>query len=295
MNVRANLSFGLKIRKVPKAQIRARVEETARILGIEDLMNRKPKELSGGQRQRVAIGRAIVRDPKVFLLDEPLSNLDAGLRVQMRAELKLLFGKLGATCIYVTHDQAEAMTMSDEIAILRQGKLQQVGSPLEIYYEPVNRFVAGFVGNPPMNFVSCIAKQDGSLIRLRASDFELSMPRDRLSVPEDQLPSDVILGIRPEDLDFEAPVGDQEIPGACMVVERTGSATILLVETGEEAFTLQMPGAVRIKAGDNVRMRFDASRVYLFAKDDGRALVTPRYEAVGEEGNWQENSTIRSR
>jgi len=199
MTVFDNMAFGLKLRKVPKDQIKKQVQDAASILGITDLLDRKPKALSGGQRQRVAVGRAIVRRPKVFLFDEPLSNLDAKLRVQMRAEIIKLHNRLKSTMIYVTHDQVEAMTMGDQIVVMKDGLVQQIDSPLNLYNQPVNRFVAGFIGSPAMNFMSCKVVQNGELI-LDEGKFKIPVPenmKEKLGKYKDQ---QLVVGIRPEDI-----------------------------------------------------------------------------------------------
>jgi multiple sugar transport system ATP-binding protein len=280
MKVRDNLAFGLKIRKVGRDEVVRKVEEAAALLGLTELLDRKPRQLSGGQRQRVAIGRAIVRDPKVFLLDEPLSNLDARLRTEMRGELKLLFTRLGATVIYVTHDQAEAMTMSDRIAVMKDGRLQQLGSPLEIYHRPANRFVAGFVGSPPMNFADASVDVDGDTTRIRTTDFTLEIPTPRNGAVRGR---DLVLGLRPEDISLAGHDEPDTIAGSCMVVERLGSGTILVVRTGERTFTLQVPGGPAVEPGQNLRLRLDRGAVYLFDKGSGESVLTPG-DADGSDG-----------
>jgi multiple sugar transport system ATP-binding protein len=276
MNVWNNMAFALKIHKQPRQVIEKKVREAATMLGIADLLDRKPRELSGGQRQRVALGRAIVRDPKVFLLDEPLSNLDAALRLQMRAELKLLFDRLQATVIYVTHDQAEAMTMSDKVAILKDGVLQQVGSPLEIYYRPVNRFVAGFVGSPKMNFVTCTLKAEGETVFIQTADFKLSLAGSRsASRLASRIGQELALGIRPEDLHLDARENAITINGRAAVVEHLGSDTIILLDTGSQMLTLVAQGSAVVRSGENLSVRVDVDRVYLFEEDSERAVLTP--------------------
>ena len=200
MTVYDNMAFGLKIRKVDKQEIERRVHEAARILDIEKLLDRKPKALSGGQRQRVAVGRAIVRNPKVFLFDEPLSNLDAKLRVQMRAEISDLHNRLKATMIYVTHDQVEAMTMGDKIVVMKDGKVQQIGSPLYLYNHPVNKFVAGFIGSPPMNFLTVKVIDNGGSIVIDEGSFVLQPTEDQQKHLKKYVGKNVFFGIRPEDL-----------------------------------------------------------------------------------------------
>ncbi|HSC71982.1 MAG TPA: sn-glycerol-3-phosphate ABC transporter ATP-binding protein UgpC, partial [Candidatus Methylomirabilis sp.] len=205
MTVYDNMAFGLKLRKFPKPEIQRRVQEAAEILGIQELLSRKPRALSGGQRQRVAVGRAIVRKPQVFLFDEPLSNLDAKLRVAMRAELKKLHDRLQATVVYVTHDQVEAMTMGDRIVIMKDGLIQQVGAPLEVYAAPQNQFVAGFIGSPAMNFIPCtITAQDGNLF-FKAPGLSLPAPAGKAKALAAYRDKAVTLGVRPEDLHEATP------------------------------------------------------------------------------------------
>jgi multiple sugar transport system ATP-binding protein len=203
MSVYDNMAFGLKIRKYPKQEIQSRVKEAAQILDIEELLDRKPKALSGGQRQRVAVGRAIVRKPKVFLFDEPLSNLDAKLRVQMRAEISALHNRLQATMIYVTHDQVEAMTMADKIVVLKNGVIQQIGSPLELYNHPVNRFVAGFIGSPPMNFMTVTLKEDGGRLIADEGGNEIEITGAVAELVKPYVGKEIIFGVRPEDLIYQ--------------------------------------------------------------------------------------------
>lgn len=280
MNVWNNLAFALKIHKEPKGVIEKKVREAATMLGIADLLDRRPRELSGGQRQRVALGRAIVREPKVFLLDEPLSNLDAALRLQMRAELKLLFERLQATVIYVTHDQAEAMTMSDKVAILKDGALQQVGSPLEIYYKPVNKFVAGFVGSPSMNLLDCTLRAEGEAIFIRTADFELSLHElTSVSRLKSHFGKELVLGIRPEDLHLDANENSSTIRGRAAVVEHLGSDTIILLDTGSQMLTLVAPGSATVRSGENLPVRVDMDAIYLFEKDSEKAISTPEVPA----------------
>lgn len=234
MTVYDNMAFGLKIRKFPKDQIDKRVREAARILDIEELLERKPKALSGGQRQRVAVGRAIVRKPKVFLFDEPLSNLDAKLRVQMRAEISGLHNRLKATMIYVTHDQVEALTMADKIVVMKLGVIQQIGGPLELYNEPVNKFVAGFIGSPPMNFLSCTVEADGKDVFANEGSFRIQVNEKQAKLLKDYIGKKVTFGIRPEDVTFsKEPVEDHSINGTVSVVEPLGSETHVFVATSK--------------------------------------------------------------
>ncbi|WP_252714653.1 ABC transporter ATP-binding protein [Treponema phagedenis] len=210
MTVYDNMAFGLKIRKVDKQEIERRVHEAARILDIEKLLDRKPKALSGGQRQRVAVGRAIVRNPKVFLFDEPLSNLDAKLRVQMRAEISDLHHRLKATMIYVTHDQVEAMTMGDKIVVMKDGKVHQIGSPLYLYNHPINKFVAGFIGSPPMNFLSVTVIEDNGAIKVDEGSFILEPTEEHQKHLKRYVGKQVFFGIRPEDMELSQKASEKK-------------------------------------------------------------------------------------
>ncbi len=228
MSVYDNMAFGLKIRKTDKAEIERRVNEAARILDIEKLLDRKPKALSGGQRQRVAVGRAIVRNPKVFLFDEPLSNLDAKLRVQMRAEISDLHHRLKATMIYVTHDQTEAMTMGDKIVVMKDGKVQQIGSPLYLYNHPINKFVAGFIGSPPMNFITVKIIEKGGQLVADEGSFEIVPTEEQAKLLKNSVGKEVYFGIRPEDMTYTktpAPVNNMSMK--VTVIEPLGAETHL--------------------------------------------------------------------
>ena len=234
MTVYDNMAFGLKIRKFPKDEIDQRVREAAKILEIEELLDRKPKALSGGQRQRVAVGRAIVRKPKVFLFDEPLSNLDAKLRVQMRAEISSLHHRLQATMIYVTHDQVEALTMADVIVVMKFGVIQQIGGPLELYNHPENKFVAGFIGSPPMNFLVTQIEADGDNIYANEGTFRLKVTPEQKKFLTPYVGKSVTFGIRPEDVEFHHTKKDGEtIDGVVSVVEPLGSETHVYVATSK--------------------------------------------------------------
>src|ERR687884_341595 len=201
MTVYENMSFGLRLKRFPKSEIKARVEGAARILDITDLLQRRPKQLSGGQRQRVAMGRAIVRNPKVFLFDEPLSNLDAKLRVQMRTEIKKVHQKVRTTTVYVTHDQTEAMTLADRVVVMNAGKIEQIGTPHEVYHRPTTRFVAGFIGSPAMNFLPCQLVQNGSGLTVRLSDkLAFPVPESRTARYQPYVGRELIFGLRPEDI-----------------------------------------------------------------------------------------------
>lgn len=279
MTIRENMGFALKIRKIPEEEIEKKVREAARILEIENLLDRRPRQLSGGQRQRVAVGRAIVRNPKVFLLDEPLSNLDATLRVQMRAELKMIFNRLQATAIYVTHDQAEAMTMSNRIAIFKAGVIQQVDTPLRIYYHPVNRFVASFVGSPPINSMTCrIEEQNGKLFA-QTRDFSIDLTllgkENELSY---YLNREVVLGIRPEDVCLANENHSMTANAEIKVIEQMGSSTILYVNTGNQLITMEMSGNFQSQVGDLVSISFPIRRIYMFDQDNDNAFLFPQME-----------------
>ena len=268
MSVRDNMAFGLKLRKVPKAEIDRRVNDAARILGLEHL-DKKPRALSGGQRQRVALGRAIVREPAVFLMDEPLSNLDAKLRVQTRAEIARLHQRLGTTMVYVTHDQVEAMTMGTRIAIMNAGELQQVGSPQEVYDHPKNLFVAGFIGSPAMNF----AKMAGSGERVEGEGLSFPVPaRHRAAMGASR---SVVAGFRPEHLDYGSATGSATIKGTADVVEYLGSEVLLHVTVPGHSGDLlaSVDSEHRVQAGDTVELSLPLERLYLFDAESGDTLA----------------------
>jgi multiple sugar transport system ATP-binding protein len=278
MSVYENMSFGLRLARAKKAFIRERVEEAADILQISELLERKPKALSGGQRQRVAIGRAIVREPKVFLFDEPLSNLDAKLRVQMRVELTRLHQKLKATMIYVTHDQVEAMTMANKIVVLNSGNVEQVGRPLDLYHTPRNRFVAGFIGSPAMNFL------DGRIAGLADSSIDVELDGGYRATVRCRPGADtregapVTLGVRPEALNPDG-AGDSTIPGKVYAVERLGGETYLYLNTPEgREMTVHAAGDKVVASGDEVAIGFTADKCHLF-HDNGDAFERAGAEA----------------
>ncbi len=275
MTVRQNLSFGLRMRKTAKPEIERRIAGVAEKLGLEPLLERKPAALSGGQRQRVALGRAMVREPAVFLFDEPLSNLDAKLRVRTRAELVRLHRELAATMIYVTHDQTEAMTMGERIAILDRGELQQVASPLEVYDRPANLFVAGFIGSPPMNlFAGSLLREDEGP-RFRGPSFTLALPA---AAAADGAPTrDVVLGIRPEHLDLDVTRGVRR-PDAfeanVLVVEALGPETLVHCRTAAgEDVVARTPARPQLEPGGVVALRPDAARLHLFDAPSGHRIA----------------------
>ena len=269
MTVFDNMAFGLKLRKMPKEEIRKRVEEAGKILGLTEYMNRKPKALSGGQRQRVALGRAIVRDAKVFLMDEPLSNLDAKLRVQMRAEIAKLHKRLNTTTIYVTHDQTEAMTMASRLVVMKDGVIQQIGTPKEVYENPENVFVGGFIGSPAMNFLE--GKLEDGYIQLNVA--KLAIPEGKMKLLRDQkyIGKEIILGVRPEDFHDE-PVFIEASPGSTItadidVSELTGSEFMLYSSIEGQTFVAKVDARNEVYAGDRIQLAIDMNKVHFFDKD----------------------------
>jgi multiple sugar transport system ATP-binding protein len=282
MTVAQNLAFGLKLRKVEKSEVRRRVQVAATTLGLEDYLQRKPNALSGGQRQRVAMGRAIVREPHAFLMDEPLSNLDAQLRVQMRAEIQKLQRELGVTTIYVTHDQTEAMTMGDRIAVMRGGSLQQVDKPENVYRRPVNRFVAGFIGSPAMNMVEArLTRVDGELVvifgdhSLTIGD-EVLAERPALRAHEG---GKVILGVRPEDLEDAAFAGDvpagRTLSTVCTLREALGSEVLVhfaALGDGNAPFIARLEPETSARVGDRLEIVVDTTRLHFFEPTSGAAI-----------------------
>ncbi|MCX5685719.1 MAG: sn-glycerol-3-phosphate ABC transporter ATP-binding protein UgpC [Planctomycetota bacterium] len=274
MTVYRNMAFGLKLRRFPSDEIDRRVHEAARILGIEDLLERKPKALSGGQRQRVAVGRAIVRQPQVFLFDEPLSNLDAKLRVEMRAELKRLHHRLRTTVIYVTHDQAEAMTLGDRVVVINDGRIQQVAPPLEIYDYPVNRFVAGFLGTPAMNFVPGRVVQRDGAVYFEVAASRVRLPRELGERVAGCFGRPATLGVRPEDLGYAAAgkfAGTENVlPAVVRVVEPLGSEQIVhLAGPGEVAMVCKLEAHVRVAVDQRMDVHLDMARIHVFDDQTG--------------------------
>jgi len=265
MSVYDNMAFGLRIRKYAKAEIDNRVKEAAQILDIEELLERKPKALSGGQRQRVAVGRAIVRKPKVFLFDEPLSNLDAKLRVQMRAEISGLHTRLQATMIYVTHDQTEAMTMGDKIVVMKDGLIQQIGTPLELYNKPNNRFVAGFIGSPPMNILAGEVKEEGGKILVDEGVFTLKPNAAQSAKLKEYVGKQVLFGIRPEDFKYQkTAAAENNIKATVEVIEPLGNETHLYVSTDNHQMITRVEPDVVLNVGDDVNFIADIEKVHFF-------------------------------
>ena len=265
LTARGNLEFGLRLQGAPKSDRDRRVQNAADILQITELLDRRPKDMSGGQRQRVAIGRAIVRDPSVFLFDEPLSNLDAKLRVQMRQELAELHGRLNTTMIYVTHDQVEAMTMADKIVVLQDGFVEQVGSPMDLYHRPRNRFVAGFIGSPGMNFLPATARGQGQATVEMAGDVSFDVPLAEGMGTQGQ----VAIGIRPEHLKISGENGESStLLGQVSVIERLGGESYAYVRTEVGQVVVKAEGDLAAKIDDVVPLAIDPKRVHLFDNDD---------------------------
>jgi multiple sugar transport system ATP-binding protein len=263
-----NMAFGLQMRGYPKDEVKKRVQEAAEILGIEVLLERKPRQLSGGQRQRVAVGRAIVRHPEVFLFDEPLSNLDAKLRVQMRVELKRLHERLETTAIYVTHDQVEAMTLGDRVVVMKDGRVQQIGEPLELYGRPANRFVAGFIGSPAMNFVDVGITAANGALWAEAQGLRVRVP-DRIGF---RAGGQVTLGVRPEALRLANGADDYSFPTEVDVVEPLGNEILLNFRAGGVAMVARVDPGTRVGAHESVRFALDPARVHFFDPQSEAAL-----------------------
>jgi multiple sugar transport system ATP-binding protein len=273
-----NLAFPLRQRKLPKAEIQERVHRAAKVLKIEPLLDRKPAKLSGGERQRVAIGRAIVRDPRAYLFDEPLSALDALLRLEMRSELKYLQRDLNRTLVYVTHDQVEAMSMADRVAVLRDGAVQQVATPEDIYHRPVNRFVATTIGSPPMNFLPATARRSNGSLVVEHPSFTLRMAGDRVALDDGAA---CFVGVRPEDVHVGG--ADARIAATVFVTEPLGGETVVDLHLGERVVKALAPPTDRFAAEEAVRIAFDPRRVHVFGAD-GEALVSAAGESLFELG-----------
>jgi multiple sugar transport system ATP-binding protein len=283
MTVYKNMAFGLKLRRFPKKEIDERVREAASILGIEELLDRKPKALSGGQRQRVAVGRAIVRKPKVFLFDEPLSNLDAKLRVQMRAELQKLHTRLQSTVVYVTHDQVEAMTMGDRIVVMRDGNILQVDDPLRLYDHPVNKFVAGFIGSPPMNFIDGeVVRRNGGIYFREGTEssesaFSVKLPAAVAAKAEPHVGTVVALGIRPDDIydrEFAQDADPETVVRTTVdVVEPMGAEIILYLSAGSASLVARVDVHTKAKELQSIDMVFDMEKAHLFEKESEVAIT----------------------
>jgi len=271
-NVRENLAFGLRMRGVRSELITERVERVAKTLSIESFLERKPVQLSGGQRQRVALGRAMVREPQAFLFDEPLSNLDAQLRTETRAELARLHRRLAATMLYVTHDQEEAMTLGDRVAVMREGRLQQVAPPLDVYRQPANAFVGGFIGSPAMNFLHCSLREEGGEIRLECPAFVVSIGENRDIEAKGK---EVLLGIRPQDVQIVDPT-EPDVTARVDVVEPRGSESVVHAEIASRndslRVTVVVPAETAVTANDQIGLRFRHGRLHLFDAENGKRL-----------------------
>ncbi|MBN2123262.1 MAG: sn-glycerol-3-phosphate ABC transporter ATP-binding protein UgpC [Deltaproteobacteria bacterium] len=276
MNVYDNMSFSLKQKKLPAKRIAEIVERSASMLGIQELLSRKPRQLSGGQRQRVALGRAIVRNPQVFLFDEPLSNLDAKLRIVMRAELLDLHEKLKTTTIYVTHDQVEAMTMGDRLVVMNRGHIQQVDTPQNLYDKPVNQFVAGFIGSPPMNFAECVVRREEGRICVTTEAFNLGVPESTARCLEPYVEKEVVLGLRPEhiaDLSTQGPASPgTEFKASVWVVEPLGSEKYVHLRAGETTLVARLDPHITLMPGDKAAFAARMDQVHFFEKDTGRSI-----------------------
>lgn len=276
MSVYDNMAFGLKLRKTPKDEIKRRVQEAAEILGIEYLLDRKPRQLSGGQRQRVAVGRAIVREPKVFLFDEPLSNLDAKLRVETRANINKLHQELMTTFIYVTHDQVEAMTMASRIAVINKGILQQVDTPQTLYDKPDNLFVAGFIGSPAMNFFQGTLRRDNGRIVVDGGTFNVQIPENRNDTYADHLDKQIIFGIRPEDIhnpEFTPPgIIPQPVECTVDVTELMGNEIFVYLKTGENVFVARVDPRSQYKVNNAVQVVFNMENMHIFDQESEEAI-----------------------
>ena len=279
MTVFENMAFGLKLNKTPKEEIKRRVEEAARVLDISHLLDRKPKALSGGQKQRVALGRAIVREPKVFLLDEPLSNLDAKLRASMRTELTKLHNRVGTTFVYVTHDQVEAMTMATRIVVMKDGLIQQVDTPQNLYDTPCNIFVAGFIGTPQMNFMNGTLNKKGNDVYFTFEGVDLKLPADKANAPElaEYIGKEVVAGLRPECINDNPEVIDAAAENSfdvdVDVTELMGAEIYLYLGIGESNLIARVSSRSKTRAGDRVKVSFDMTRLHIFDKDTERCVI----------------------
>jgi multiple sugar transport system ATP-binding protein len=274
MTVYDNLAFSLEMRKFSKEEINQRVREAADLLEISELLQRKPKQLSGGQRQRVAVGRTIVRKPQVFLFDEPLSNLDAKLRVQMRGELKKLHERLSSTIIYVTHDQVEAMTMGDRIVVMKDGLIQQVGKPLDLYFHPVNKFVAGFIGSPTMNFVEAKLFASNHQLYVEADGMKLIVPAEKARKLQGYVNQKVTLGIRPQDLSkAPSPVEGETFKALVEIIEPIGNEIYLDVKAGRDSLIASVDPKTKMNLHEEILLQANLENIHLFDAQSERALL----------------------
>lgn len=276
MTVYKNMAFALKLKKIPKDEIDKKVMWAAKILDIEPYLDRKPRALSGGQRQRVALGRAMVRNPKVFLLDEPLSNLDAKLRTEMRSQITMLHKKLQTTFVYVTHDQTEAMTMADRIVVMDKGVVQQYDTPQKLYSEPANMFVAGFIGSPQMNFIDSTVIKDGKDIKINFSGYMLDIPQEKKSALGNYIGKEIILGVRPEHILSDDTPGEKKskcsLDVTAEIAEMTGSETNVYFDIGGKMHIARIKQKNRIASGDTVKLYIDEKTVHFFDKETTCAI-----------------------
>jgi multiple sugar transport system ATP-binding protein len=276
MNVYKNMAFSLQLRKVQKSEIDRIVEDTSELLGIGELLDRKPTELSGGQRQRVALGRAIVRNPKVFLFDEPLSNLDAKLRINMRAELLDLHQRLKTTTVYVTHDQLEAMTMGDRIVVMHEGLIQQVDTPQGVYDHPANVFVAGFIGSPSMNFIDCVITQENSDVYAKSPGMSIRIPEEKASLLDEFIEKEVVMGLRPEHINNVTASIEKNIENTfkstVWVVEPVGSEQLVYLRGESGTLIARFDPQVVVRPGDNIEFSVDIDSGHIFEKETGQAV-----------------------
>lgn len=270
MNVYDNMAFGLKLAKTPKEEIDKRVREAGEILGITDLLERKPKEMSGGQRQRVALGRALVRNPEVFLFDEPLSNLDAKLRVHMRVEITKLHKRLKTTIIYVTHDQVEAMTMGDRICVMELGVIKQVDTPINLYGKPKNKFVAGFIGSPSMNLVECVLEEKNGEVYAKTPNMNLRLPKEKAEKVKSHIGKEVWFGIRPEHIgshETHPNETDNYVKSEVYVVEQMGNEVFVYFSPGKNQYISRLESGVQVKSGQEYELWFDTTKCQIFDKE----------------------------
>ncbi len=275
MRVFDNIAFGLKMQRVPRSEIKRRVQAAAELLHIEDLLQRYPAQLSGGQRQRVAVARAIVLEPEVLLMDEPLSNLDALIRLQVRAELKRLHKQIGSTTVYVTHDQVEALSLGDRIAVMKDGEIVQVDDPTTVYENPADVFVGGFIGNPPMNFLPgeiAAPKKDGFLV-LRAAGHEIPLPEEFVPALQDHVGKPVTVGIRAEHIEVVPEPTEGALPAQVLVVEPLGSHLLLTLEVGGETLKVMVDTDLRVEPNAEVWLRFDPAKIRFMDRETGKALL----------------------
>ncbi len=273
MSVYENIAFGMKVRKTPKHEIKEKVMQAAKILQLEPLLDRKPKELSGGQNQRVALGRAIVRDPEVFLMDEPLSNLDAKLRTHMRTEIKELQRKLNATMVYVTHDQVEAMTMGDKIVVMNQGQVQQIGSPIDLYNKPMNRFVGEFIGSPPMNFIEGTVVEENEELRLKLEQYSILLSKERGIPLRKYIGKALLMGMRAEDIYIaeENETVVYEFP--VINVEVLGGESLIFFHMNNKTWIAKLYGQYLFANGDKIKLKLQPSKIQLFDKETEQRLA----------------------